>query len=459
MWKNWGMGVLNESENYPSCRLVKLSERSDYDDSLEAINQARCARDVRRAEKRRHVNLESARAARDFFAWERPIIGSTRNFSFDSLDAVKSPARAQRLGASIGGDVAAVPGLSNVPYLAASVSDSDIARLERCLFPDVEPRDLVILAEVRKASVKIRVETEQARRVRQYHALRRPKGIPKGLSEKLNFQSRTDKDEFLTCLRGLSLGDLQDKGGVRGKIRELSEKSRMNLQSLAYELSAMGIKPDIMVTLTYPGDWASVAGEGRAIKRHLAAFRRRIERYLKKRDVGCSALWFLEFQKRGAPHWHLIFWGEGLQDSCLQALREKVARDWASIVKHPCQFERAKHRKAGTRTEKMRKGHFGYVSKYASKTEQKEVPEQFQNVGRFWGLWNFKMPSAESHSLKLTQAALDNLMCKLAMSVYRASERFSDRLLKLIKGNRRVQPSFTVTVFGQGAVRAVLDTS
>lgn len=40
----------------------------------------------------------------------------------------------------------------------------------------------------------------------------------------------------------------------------------------------------------------------------------------------------------------------------------------------------------------MKCAHFGYAVKYAAKTEQKEVPHQFRDVGRFWGCWNYTSP-------------------------------------------------------------------
>jgi hypothetical protein len=46
-----------------------------------------------------------------------------------------------------------------------------------------------------------------------------------------------------------------------------------------------------------------------------------------------------------------------------------------------------KHLRAGTRIEAIKsKGHlYGYLYNYIKKSDQKEVPEGFENVGRFWG--------------------------------------------------------------------------
>ncbi|GLD45296.1 hypothetical protein Mkiyose1665_57960 [Mycobacterium kiyosense] len=54
-----------------------------------------------------------------------------------------------------------------------------------------------------------------------------------------------------------------------------------------------------MVTLTYPGEWESVAPDGASVKRHMVLWRKRFQR-----EWGEPAryLWKLEFQRRGAPH-------------------------------------------------------------------------------------------------------------------------------------------------------------
>jgi hypothetical protein len=48
-----------------------------------------------------------------------------------------------------------------------------------------------------------------------------------------------------------------------------------------------------------------------------------------------------------------------------------------------------KHLLAGTRIETFRSPPAlgSYIMKYASKMEQKDVPKEFESVGRFWGTW------------------------------------------------------------------------
>ena len=136
-----------------------------------------------------------------------------------------------------------------------------------------------------------------------------------------------------------------------------------------------------MVTLTYPHGYPS---DGRLVKEHLRRFlqesRRFRERYRDDREsvpVKWSAFWFLEFQARGAPHFHIFTTG------FLPA--SWVAATWYRIVNS----EDLRHLRAGTRVEGLRAGRSGsiaYAMKYAAKSEQKTVPDGYENVGRFWGV-------------------------------------------------------------------------
>jgi hypothetical protein len=188
-------------------------------------------------------------------------------------------------------------------------------------------------------------------------------------------------------------------GGQRGIIRELSDAARDRLADCAASLEAEGRIPEAMLTLTSPANWEEiylydsdgVSLEGGPIfKAHLKAFKKRLERFLNKIGVHhWSALWFLEFQARGAPHVHLILFDCVLSHAVRRSLRGWCGRAWSSIVGNPSKKEQAKHCRAGTQVARMKKKHFGYAKKYASKMEQKQVPEDFQRVGRFWGVWNY----------------------------------------------------------------------
>lgn len=151
-------------------------------------------------------------------------------------------------------------------------------------------------------------------------------------------------------------------GGLRGRVTGLSAASRRNLLRWARNCPNL----PVMLTLTYPAVYPT---DGRLVKQHWDVLRR----WLAHR--GISGLWCLEFQERGAPHYH-VWLSERVAMS-------SVAEAWYRIVGS----EDPKHLAAGTRVETMRSasGMASYVAKYAAKMQQKEVPEEYQNVGRMWG--------------------------------------------------------------------------
>jgi hypothetical protein len=109
-----------------------------------------------------------------------------------------------------------------------------------------------------------------------------------------------------------------------------------------------------MLTLTYPGDWLTVAPNGQAVKHHFAALAKRYERAWGEPLV---CIWKLEFQHRGAPHLHLSttppMGFTTIADPDTGVLRSADFRTWlsitwADIVAHPDPEQRRRHRAAGT---------------------------------------------------------------------------------------------------------------
>jgi hypothetical protein len=154
-------------------------------------------------------------------------------------------------------------------------------------------------------------------------------------------------------------------GGVRSNVTTFSNAAKRRLFFTARNFPDL----DIMLTLTYPADFPM---DGRLVKNHWRRFRQWMVR-----NGGKKGLWVLEFQKRGAPHFH-IFLQQPLD-------RIAVSEAWYRIVKSGD----PKHLQAGTRIERFifPPAIGGYVMKYAAKLEQKEVPRGYESVGRFWGTW------------------------------------------------------------------------
>lgn len=173
-------------------------------------------------------------------------------------------------------------------------------------------------------------------------------------------------------------------GGARGVVREFSAGSRRRLLRFLggvdrgrVDVSRLGF-----VTLTYPEVFPSAPDEW---ERHLTAFRHRWERAFGV----MPAVWKKEFQKRGAPHWHLLV---KLPDSvvgrvALSRLRAWVSRAWFEVVGSGD----LRHLKAGTQVQKVRtwRGAMSYAAKYLGKSERvvDGSTGEVLAVGRYWGVW------------------------------------------------------------------------
>lgn len=171
----------------------------------------------------------------------------------------------------------------------------------------------------------------------------------------------------------------------RGTVVEFSYKAR---QRLAFVAANSPVRFRTMITLTYPGAYSQ---DGRTVRTNRDNFLR-----FCRRDFGNPHyLWFLEFQRRGAPHIHLLLdWPLPRETLRIRAVRFRVAATWYRIVGSGD----AKHLAAGTRVERLRSPEGGarYAVKYACKMRQKVVPKEYQTVGRFWGCSKAVIPRPEA---------------------------------------------------------------
>lgn len=155
----------------------------------------------------------------------------------------------------------------------------------------------------------------------------------------------------------------------REDVREFSWASRKRLAFIAANTETVF---NSMLTLTYPRVFPN---DGRDVKRNLNAFLTALRRKVPQ----VSYIWFLEFQKRGAPHIHLVLRGMRVH----RGSQLWVSETWYKL----CNTQDPKHLAAGCRLERIRKpnGARNYCVKYAHKMIQKSVPREYRNVGRFWG--------------------------------------------------------------------------
>jgi RNA polymerase subunit RPABC4/transcription elongation factor Spt4 len=108
-----------------------------------------------------------------------------------------------------------------------------------------------------------------------------------------------------------------------------------------------------MVTLTYPGDWLTVVPDAETAMRHFQAL---CKRYWRAWGEPLRGPWKKEFQRRGAPHFHISttppmgfteITGSG-GETVLVDFRRWLSHTWADIVDHPDREEYRKHLAAGT---------------------------------------------------------------------------------------------------------------
>lgn len=176
---------------------------------------------------------------------------------------------------------------------------------------------------------------------------------------------------------------------TRGKIGGFSRKSRGRMMDLCSRIKSDA--PALFVTLTYPKEWPL---EPTQWKRHLDTF----GKWLLREWPKASAVWKLEPQQRGAPHYHLLVWGISHLPHDALALR------WYEIVGS----NDLNHRFAGTRVERVRTARG--VRRYASKSymgKEFVMPPGWEYVGKFWGTIGRKnLPLSEFETIILTKAAM-----------------------------------------------------
>lgn len=159
-----------------------------------------------------------------------------------------------------------------------------------------------------------------------------------------------------------------DKQSVRGKCQGFYGKSRHRFQILCASLDRKALP--LFVTLTYPQFWPD---DNQDWKHHLNVFSMRLAR----KYPGSSFIWKMEFQERGAPHFHLLLFGTGFVPY------QWIARVWWEI----CGTGDEDHLKAGTSVQKARSfnGVMSYVGKkYLGKTE---LMPAGVDCGRLWGVY------------------------------------------------------------------------
>lgn len=150
-------------------------------------------------------------------------------------------------------------------------------------------------------------------------------------------------------------------GGIRGKSTPYSRQSRARLAFYIRNVAPLAF----FLTLTYAKTFPV---EAETIRDH----QQRVCRWL--RESGISYVWVLEYQKRGAPHFHLLLDKE--------PDRQELTRFWCGLAG----IRKAKHRRRCVYLEPIHtwEGTVAYLSRY--KATQRRVPDNIVgNLGNWWG--------------------------------------------------------------------------
>ena len=181
----------------------------------------------------------------------------------------------------------------------------------------------------------------------------------------------------------------------RQKIQEWSASSRARFKQFMAKLNAEALSKAVLVTLTYPADFPAPE-QFRIYKNHLRVFCQALAR----RYPNAAGVWKLEFQTRGAAHYHLVVLG--LSGEPLADLRAWCSARWYELAhdgdrhqgKACCQVDPVK----------SKGGIMNYMGKYLSKSDQTR-PGDF--TGRYWGAFNKgKLPFGERRELDLAPEQL-----------------------------------------------------
>jgi len=183
--------------------------------------------------------------------------------------------------------------------------------------------------------------------------------------------------------------DLSTRGCITGFSADSRERLLRRSVTLRWE-EAVDVGGIGMVTLTYPEVFPTDGQIAKAdLKRLYERWRRR---YGKPRGM-----WKLEFQERGAPHFHLFVGLPESEDEFLAWL----LRQWYEVVGSGDE----RHLFHGVDISRWRWGTLGesrarvgeYFARHGAKgwkSYQTRVPEGYVSPGQFWGVWGLK-PAVE----------------------------------------------------------------
>lgn len=184
--------------------------------------------------------------------------------------------------------------------------------------------------------------------------------------------------------RSTDLLQTEDPKPTRGNIKEFTRKSQKRLMM---NLTAWQPRTELaLATLTYPATFP----KGKAAKKIFRKFIRQFNSAF----PGLAGMWKLEYQVRGAVHYHLII--DGIDSEAMRIVIEsELRRIWRQARGPAYRLDETKkrHERNDVQFARDSKRAKFYLAKEAGKRIQSsmswsEVFDSFGHHGAFWGFFN-----------------------------------------------------------------------
>lgn len=296
----------------------------------------------------------------------------------------------------------AIPSAAQICDVAAAIPSAPYDRLHYSPGPRVF---LTVAAGAVRVSVTDQAKIDAARVAALDRASRASDALVRAHTAWLN-----------TPMALAELTDPLDVPASTGTGRRITSWSRRSRSHMSYALDCLDYSPLFadptarvaMLTLTMPGDrtddhagWEDLVPTPAAYRYDFELF---CQAYVRAWGTPLVCVHKMEFQRRGAPHEHILLAVPAGRSAGADAgffFREWVSAAWARVVGHPDPIERAKHRLAGTgidyveeryRDPRRIAEYFSKHGAFSSKEYQNHMPQLWLDAidagaagARFWG--------------------------------------------------------------------------
>jgi hypothetical protein len=208
----------------------------------------------------------------------------------------------------------------------------------------------------------------------------------------------------------------------RGNISGFSDKARARMLKTVNQINRPD--PPLFITLTYRDNEQDHSKS----KKHLDRIRKHFEYKYKQ----IAAIWRLEFQRRGAIHYHILLWkSDTWLNYPLDEVKETVSKAWAKIILDGSEATLKYSVKImlGENSNALSL----YLLGHNNKTNQ--IRDDLE-TGRYWGIWKKELlgigKPQESYNIKQNQIfVLRRLSRQYLIKTGKCKE--NSRMVKMLK--------------------------